>query len=122
MATNTIRDIKQRTMILTDPLQSTSESEMTESHPTVEDPSAASPVFKIKHPAHPVNSVLNMVNAVIGAGVLGLPFAFAKAGILPAILIFAVMVVISYLSLTYVAYTADALLVYSYGDVCHFLT
>ena len=58
-----------------------------------------------------------MVNAVIGAGVLGLPFAFAKAGLLPAIIIFFFMLLISYVSLVYVAYTSDALLVYSYGDV-----
>lgn len=88
------------------------------------DPSASSApeivvtIKSKKKPAKPLNAVINLVNAVIGAGVLGLPFAFAKAGLVPAILIFLMMLVFSYLSLRFLIYVSDATLVYSYGDVC----
>lgn len=74
-----------------------------------------------KKPASPTGAVINMVNSVIGAGVLGLPFAFAKAGLVPAILIFFLMMVFAFISLNHLIYIADATLVYSYGDVCNFI-
>ena len=72
----------------------------------------------IKPYATSLHSVLNLINVSIGAGVLGLPFAFAKAGLIPGLLIFCCVSIICYISLTYLGYVCDAVLVYSYGEVC----
>ena len=76
--------------------------------------------------ATPFHATLNLVNSVIGAGVLGIPFSFAKAGLVPAIIMFLLMTALNYVSLnckcylTILCYISDATLVYSYGDVCQF--
>ena len=75
------------------------------------------PKRRTKKAATPFHAVLNLVNSVLGAGVLGIPYAFAKAGIIPSIIIFVFMVILNYASLSIVCYIADATLVYSYGDV-----
>lgn len=63
------------------------------------------------------SGVLNLVNTVIGAGVLGLPYAFYKAGLVPSILMFLLMYLISQVTFSYVVNVCDSTLVYSFGDV-----
>ena len=73
-----------------------------------------------KKPTKPFSAVLNLVNSVLGAGVLGIPYAFAKAGIIPSVIIFVMMIILNYVSLLILCYISDATLVYSYGDVSFF--
>ncbi|KAK2947253.1 Transmembrane amino acid transporter [Blattamonas nauphoetae] len=68
-------------------------------------------------PATIVSGTINLVNTVIGAGTLGLPYAFAKAGLLPAILMFIALALLSYLTMYYIAYASDVTLCYSCGDI-----
>ncbi|KAH7826138.1 putative AminoAcid/AuxinPermease(AAAP) Family Protein [Monocercomonoides exilis] len=63
------------------------------------------------------SSIINLVNTVIGAGTLGLPFAIAKAGLLPASLMFLFMIIISFISFFQLIYVADATCLYTYGDL-----
>ena len=80
-------------------------------------PSPSEENIIVKPYATSFHSILNLVNVSIGAGVLGLPFAFAKAGLIPSLSIFCCVSVICYISLTYLSYVCDAILVYSYGEV-----
>lgn len=63
------------------------------------------------------SGIINLMNTIIGAGVLGLPYAFARAGVVPAILIFILMILYTFCSFSHLVYVSDATLVYSYGDV-----
>ncbi|KAK2961174.1 Transmembrane amino acid transporter [Blattamonas nauphoetae] len=70
-----------------------------------------------KKPAGFVGATVNMVNAVIGAGLLGLPFAFAKAGIVPATIMAVFMCFLSMLTGYYLSYASDATNTYVYGEL-----
>ena len=65
-----------------------------------------------------ISSLVSLVNTIVGAGTLGLPLAFAKAGLVPSLIIFVIMLSLTLLSLYYVVYSSDATLLYSYGEVC----
>ncbi|KAK2962060.1 hypothetical protein BLNAU_3116 [Blattamonas nauphoetae] len=54
-----------------------------------------------------VSGSMNLVTMVIGSGSLGLPFAFAKAGLVPAILMFVVFGLPSFLAFNDCMYAAD---------------
>ena len=64
-----------------------------------------------------LSSILNLVNTVIGAGTLGLPFAFYKAGLVPSLLLFALMLFISILTFNFMINVCDSTLTYSFGEV-----
>eukprot|EP00770_Monocercomonoides_exilis_P000205 MONOS_202.2-p1 / transcript=MONOS_202.2 / gene=MONOS_202 / organism=Monocercomonoides_exilis_PA203 / gene_product=AminoAcid/AuxinPermease(AAAP) Family Protein / transcript_product=AminoAcid/AuxinPermease(AAAP) Family Protein / location=Mono_scaffold00003:244646-247749(+) / protein_length=869 / sequence_SO=supercontig / SO=protein_coding / is_pseudo=false len=83
----------------------------------VEEHTVPAPGAVKKKPASFLSATTNIVNTIVGAGTLGLPFAFAKAGFLPALLIYVFMLAVSYLSLDYLVEVADAIGVYSLGDM-----
>ena len=66
-------------------------------------------------------ALISLINTVIGAGTLGLPYAFARAGVIPALLLYFFMLGVSYLSFHYLIVVSDSVLLYSYGEVCIFL-
>ena len=66
----------------------------------------------------PILSVVTLVNTVVGAGTLGLPYAFAKAGLVPSLSIFFTMLSLTILSVYYVVHVSDCTLLFSYGEVC----
>ena len=69
------------------------------------------------HGAKVLPSILNLVNTVIGAGVLGLPYAFYRAGLVLALLMFFLMVFVSMLTFNFMVDVCDSTLIYSFGDV-----
>ena len=67
------------------------------------------------------SGTVNLIKTIIGAGILGLPFAFARSGILIFVLVFLMVAFISWLSLMYLIYVADATRIYTLGAVCRSL-
>ena len=64
------------------------------------------------------SALISLVNSTLGAGMLGIPLAYAKAGILPALVIHVIMAVMSYYSFHFLIYADDAIQNWSFGDVC----
>ncbi|KAK2962004.1 Transmembrane amino acid transporter [Blattamonas nauphoetae] len=88
------------------------------------EPPLADPVIAVvpktksrKKESNLVSGSMNLVNMVIGSGTLGLPFAFAKAGLVPAILMFVVFGLLSYLTFYYCMYASDVTMTYTFGDI-----
>lgn len=73
---------------------------------------------KVEKPSSVTVSLINLVNTVIGAGTLGLPYAFARAGLVPALILYFFMLLVSFMSFYYLIISADSVLLYSYGEVC----
>ena len=63
-------------------------------------------------------AIISMVNSTLGAGMLGIPLAYSKAGLVPAIILHVLMGVMSWISFYFLTYTSDATGMYTYGEVC----
>ena len=63
-------------------------------------------------------TTISLINSTLGSGMLGIPLAYAKAGLFPAILIHIVMAVVSFFSYYYLLYASDATQTFSLGEVC----
>lgn len=63
-------------------------------------------------------AVISLVNSTLGAGMLGIPLAYAKAGLVPAIIMHILIGLISWFSFYFLTYSSEATGEYSYGDVC----
>ena len=60
---------------------------------------------------------VSLINSTLGSGMLGIPLAYAKAGLFPAILIHVVMAIVSFFSYYYLLYASDATQTFSLGEV-----
>ena len=63
---------------------------------------------------------ISLINSMLGAGMLGIPLAYAKSGLFPAIIVHLLMILVSYLTFYYLFYVSDATQTYSFGNVCIF--
>ena len=68
------------------------------------------------HASVPATSI-SLINSTLGSGMLGIPLAYAKAGLLPAIAIHVVMAIVSFFSYYYLLYASDATQTFSLGEV-----
>ena len=75
-----------------------------------------------KEPEHAsfFTAVISLVNSTLGSGMLGIPLAYSKAGLVPAIILHVLMGVMSWASFYFLTYASEATGVYSYGDVFFF--
>ncbi|KAK2964626.1 Transmembrane amino acid transporter [Blattamonas nauphoetae] len=71
---------------------------------------------KEKYAKFPV-AVISLVNSTLGAGMLGIPLAYAKAGLVPALLMHVMMGLLSWASFYFLTYSAEATGCYTYGDL-----
>ncbi|KAA6323259.1 MAG: hypothetical protein EZS28_054334, partial [Streblomastix strix] len=62
-------------------------------------------------------AIISLVNSHLGAGMLGIPLAYAKAGLVPAIIMHILMGLISWFSYYFLTYSSEATGQYSYGDL-----
>ncbi|KAA6369592.1 MAG: putative vacuolar amino acid transporter, partial [Streblomastix strix] len=62
-------------------------------------------------------AIISLVNSHLGAGMLGIPLAYAKAGLVPAIIMHILMGLISWFSFYFLTYSSEATGQYSYGDL-----
>lgn len=62
-------------------------------------------------------AVISLVNSTLGSGMLGIPLAYAKAGLIPALTLHIIMGVLSWMSFYFITYVTEALGEYSYGGV-----
>ncbi|KAH7826385.1 putative AminoAcid/AuxinPermease(AAAP) Family Protein [Monocercomonoides exilis] len=72
---------------------------------------------KEEKPASFGTAVISLVNSTLGAGMLGIPLAYAKAGLVPAIILHLLMGVLSWISFYFLTYAAEATGMYTYGDL-----
>ncbi|KAK2958635.1 Transmembrane amino acid transporter [Blattamonas nauphoetae] len=63
------------------------------------------------------SAVISLVNSTLGAGMLGIPLAYAKAGLLPAILMHITMAIMSLISFYFLVYVTDAMEQYTLGEI-----
>ena len=62
-------------------------------------------------------TAISLINSTLGSGMLGIPLAYAKSGLLIAILIHIIMAIVSYFSYYYLIYASDATQMFSLGEV-----
>lgn len=64
------------------------------------------------------SAVISLTNSTLGAGMLGIPLAYSKAGLFPAIVMQFSMAIMSYFSFYFMIYSSDVTQLYSLGEVC----
>ena len=80
--------------------------------------SSEAPEEKKEEPASFTTAIISLVNSTLGSGMLGIPLAYSKAGLVPAIVLHILMGLMSWASFYFLTYSSEATGVYSYGDVC----
>ena len=66
-------------------------------------------------------TILNLINTVVGGGILALPRAFESLGLIPGIVMFLVVILCTDISIYYILYCIDSLNVRTFADIARHL-
>ena len=90
--------------------------ELEDAAPTAADPTL---VLSERGNSSALGCTCNLVNAIIGAGILGLPFAMARCGVIPGILLLVAVGHMSTQGVIYLMKACVAMQVETYEEVGH---
>jgi amino acid permease len=75
-----------------------------------------------KKEASPFSTLMTLSAAILGTGMLGMPYAFDNAGLCFATGLLIAMSVMSYIVMYFISYAADATCLYTYSAVSYLYT